>query len=36
MGEQVLVRVFWVIAVTQEKFEKMEETQEIELVNCAL
>jgi hypothetical protein len=36
MGKQILVGVFWVIAIPQEKFKKMEEAEEIELMNCAL
>lgn len=36
MGEQILVWVFGIIAIAEEKLEKMEEAEEIESMNCAL
>jgi len=36
MGEEVLVRVFRLVAIPQKKFEKMKQAQEVEFANGTL
>ena len=36
MGEEILIGVFWIVAISQKEFEKMEQSQEVKSMDGTL